>query len=1525
MKSRSRYLLLLILLSFSVCLMPISAQDSGDSGESPAETGLHVNTDSGLRFGHLTARQTAASLPPLSLDANTTASPAADSDLPTRDGQSQASSGPTTVLIVLDSPAALESVPSSTNGLTPSAEATVQAASVQASSRQTQLISRLRGFRGVQVLGRTRLTINAVAAVVDASQIDAIAALPGVQAVIPDQYGTLDNANSVPFINTIQAWEAAGGYTGSGIRVGIIDSGIDYTHANFGGSGNLSHFTGNDRTNIADFGFDGSKVVGGYDFVGEGWTSGQPLHGAGGSPLGSAWVFAAGDNDPLDCAANGHGSHVAGTVAGFGVDGGGATFTGPWDSTVPFGTMTIGPGVAPEASLYALKIGDCTTSVSFVAAVLAFDFAVDPNGDGNPSDHLDVVNNSYGGAYGSALEVLDTQVNLASQAGVIVVMSAGNEGDTYYINGDPSVSPWGISVAASAADTSYSGLELTTGDGSYPSYPTNIAANPSTGGATGSHGPYSLRLVGGTGNSQGCNAANYSGFAGEVGLIIWSATASGCGSGTRMTNAVNNGNVAGLVVVSANPADFPFINLACTYLGGPSPIPCVSITNADGQNLAANIGAFTVRFDSSIRVVGLGASTSIADTLAGFSSRGPSIIDQTTGETILKPDITAPGMAIVSTDVGTGNEAISESGTSMASPHVTGVAALMRQVHPTWSVSEIKALMMNTANHDLWTDINQTGDNYGVSRIGAGRVDVGLALGSEVIAYASAHPERVSVSFSLVEVIDSVTVSQSITIENRGSSSQTYNLSFQNLNNTPGVTFGVSPSQVTVGAGASQTVQVTLTANEASMANVNTPDPTTPVTQSGAFGNLPRERIMEAGGYVVFTPTTTTSTLRVPVHALARPASDMAAAGPLQIGQADVGIAALQLAGNDIFTGLNTPLDIISQVSAFEVVGEDPQTLDPSIANADIQYVGVTSDYASVLELCSGDPACAIANTTVYIGVVTYGDWSTMSCFDACFDIGFDSDENNGYDTHAFNFETGYLINADFTDTILSWYTDGASWVWGSGNVVSATDFLNGYDPSTLETYVYNNNVIVYPVAADAIGLTTGNTDFQFDVLASSAFITGDWLPIDPPYWYSYDVANPTYEFNDSYGIAGGPFPGVSMWFDLDGNSIPVGYDVTGLTDPLPPILLLHHHNSADATVGRAELVQVERTTNMDGMMTKTVNNDAPTEAQTVTFTLTVSNNGPGVVEEPIIVDTLPTGLTYVSDTCPVGTTQVAVANGVQITCDLTATGTIIPAGFSLTITIDATVNAGTTGSSLTNEAELTGWNPNSTDTDPSNNISYVSVCVGGTPGNCNPPPRVSDVQENTGISLISYPTVGTNVSQLRVMFNMPVRGGTTTDGASNAANYRLLAEGSSAGFQTSVCNAPIDAGDAALGLGASYNAGTNSTSLTITSAPLAAGNYRLIVCGSTSILNTQGVALDGNNDGGAGDDAVINFTVNFSGSGVVSPDGTVGSSSLTSQQLDAMSLPATGEVPWYMPTPAAIALVVMGAVVVGIVVIRRR
>ncbi len=163
------------------------------------------------------------------------------------------------------------------------------------------------------------------------------------------------------------------------------------------------------------------------------------------------------DPDPTDC--NGHGTPVAGTAAGFGVNSDGTTYTGTYGSSTQFDSLRIGPGVAPKATLYALKVFGCDGSTDVTD--LALEWAVDPNGDGDFSDHLDVVNMSLGSDYGSAYDSTAIASDNAAAAGVIVVASAGNSGDTYYISGSPGISARTINVASSVDSTSiYDGFRV---------------------------------------------------------------------------------------------------------------------------------------------------------------------------------------------------------------------------------------------------------------------------------------------------------------------------------------------------------------------------------------------------------------------------------------------------------------------------------------------------------------------------------------------------------------------------------------------------------------------------------------------------------------------------------------------------------------------------------------------------------------------------------------------------------------------------------------------------------------------------------------------------------------------------------------------------------------------------------------------------------------------------------------------------------------------------------------------------------
>ncbi len=115
----------------------------------------------------------------------------------------------------------------------------------------------------------------------------------------------------------------------------------------------------------------------------------------------------------------------------------------------------------------------------------------------------------------------------------------------------------------------------------------------------------------------------------------------------------------------------------------------------------------------------------------------------------------------------------------MATPHVTGIAALVRQAHPRWTAQQVKAAVMNTATHDVWTEPGQTGDVYGPERVGSGRVDALAAVSDDVIAYAADNPSLVSVTFGVVPVGDTTVVRKAkVTVRNLGRTAKTYSTSF---------------------------------------------------------------------------------------------------------------------------------------------------------------------------------------------------------------------------------------------------------------------------------------------------------------------------------------------------------------------------------------------------------------------------------------------------------------------------------------------------------------------------------------------------------------------------------------------------------------------------------------------------------------------------------------------------------------------------------------------------------------------------
>src|SRR5207302_8380375 len=143
----------------------------------------------------------------------------------------------------------------------------------------------------------------------------------------------------------------------------------------------------------------------------------------------------------------------------------------------------------------------------------------------------------------------------------------------------------------------------------------------------------------------------------------------------------------------------------------------LGVAPADGPRLSAADGAATA-------VAGAFITNGNYTGFASFSSGGPRI-----GDSSLKPDVSAPGVSITSTGSGTGNAAATISGTSMSSPHVAGVAALTRQAHPTWTVEDIKAAIVNTGRPSGVL-------GYRTSRGGTGLAQPAGSTATQVVALA---------------------------------------------------------------------------------------------------------------------------------------------------------------------------------------------------------------------------------------------------------------------------------------------------------------------------------------------------------------------------------------------------------------------------------------------------------------------------------------------------------------------------------------------------------------------------------------------------------------------------------------------------------------------------------------------------------------------------------------------------------------------------------------------------------------------
>ncbi|MEU6232662.1 S8 family serine peptidase [Kitasatospora sp. NPDC047058] len=746
-------------------------------------------------------------------------------------------------------------------------------------------------------LYRTRTLLTGLAVTVPADRLPALRALPGVRAVHLVVRKQRDNAYSVPLTGAPGVWAGssadAGGTTGQGVRIGIIDSGIDYTHADFGGPGTEEAYRSVDGAKPAPAGlYPTAKVVGGRDLVGDDYNPDPSAPGYQPDPHP--------DDNPIDCALNGHGTHVAGTAAGLGVTTDGQPYRGPYRPGLDPAGFKVGPGAAPGAQLYAIRVFGCDGATDQLAQAL--DVAADPDGDGDLGDRLDVVNLSLGSRFGSPDDADAVAVDRLSALGTVVVAAAGNEGDVYGIGGSPGTAARALAVAASVDPHSDAdGITVLAPEplaGTVPAHWSGRYQDWSTADVTG-------RLALPADQSDGCAAfteADRQRLTGRIAVLAWSTRESerACGSGPRADHAADAGAVGVLLAADDD-------HLA--EIAGNDRIPAALLAHADGERLrqGAAAGPVDVRLaapGNPLHGVVPQDQPQRTDTLTDFTSRGIGVPG------VVKPDLAAPGETIWSAKAGSGSGGQREDGTSMATPLVAGLAALVRAAHPDWTVEQLKAALMNTAG-DTWLGDGGTGPVYGPERTGAGRARVDAAVRTPAVAYAAgegAVEGSVGVSFGPVAVGGPFTATREVEVRNLSGTAVTYRTGYAAATELPGARYEIAPGRVEVPAGGTARVRVTL-AVPGQLGR--TPDPTIATLQGGKA----RSYRGELSGRLLLTPESDQElpVLRVPVLAAPRPASDLTGAAPIRLGRSEALVT---------LVGTPAPAGQPGLLSAFALGGE---------------------------------------------------------------------------------------------------------------------------------------------------------------------------------------------------------------------------------------------------------------------------------------------------------------------------------------------------------------------------------------------------------------------------------------------------------------------------------------------------------------------------------------------------------------------------------------------------------------------------
>jgi minor extracellular serine protease Vpr len=871
--------------------------------------------------------------------------------------------------------------------------------------RQDAIKGQIAGL-GSEVLGQYQIAYNGIKVDAPRNRLNELAALPGVEAVKAIEEHHPGNADSVPWIGAPGVWDDLD-LTGEGISIAIIDTGIDYTHANFGGPGTVEAFeqaeaTSTEPADPALFGPDAPKVKGGFDFVGDDYNAGDPENDV---PQP--------DPNPLDC--NGHGSHVGGTAAGFGVNADGTTYTGPYDGTTHENAFRIGPGVAPEADLYALRVFGCAGSTQ--VTVDAIEWAVD--------NEVDVINMSLGAVFGRPDDPSAEASNNAALAGVIVVVSAGNSGAQHYITGSPSVGTRTIAVAGQDTIGETPGVLLELSDAGGDPIGSIVAQNSNDAELPDGTELEVVVLRDGDGQiSLGCEPDDY-----DPAVVADKLVVTHRGVCARVARAVFGEQAGAAAVAMINdaagypPFEGPITSNPDTGEQFVVTIPFLGI-QGPGQRASASPHpdalAIEAADDGSAVMTNTGIDNPNFTRFAGFSSSGARRIDSW-----LKPDITAPGVSIQSTLIGSGDAGTRVSGTSMAAPHVAGVAALTLQAHPGWDVEDLKAAIVNTGDPGRigQTDPPGSGTGFRISRGGTGLVQPALSTQTSVVAVG--NPGTASLSFGFEELASNYSEALPLTVRNHGDSPATFSLGTSGAAGSPhSVTLSVGSA--TVPAGGETIIDVTLEVPAASVAQANL--------------------MADVAGFVTLTAVAGSNAgidLRVPYYLAVRGLSDVS-------------------------TTLNRPLTPGQNVTA-RVTNDGPRAgdadffqwglSDPNdgLEQNDLRAVGTQAwDFPGLGRM-------------VTFAINTWTRWDNNAVDE--YDILIDSTGDGEWDHAVVGIDFGLVSAGLFNGQMASITVDletGQAAAWFLAN------------------YRFNNGVTLLHVPAAAIGLSEANSDFTYSAAAFS-------------------------------------------------------------------------------------------------------------------------------------------------------------------------------------------------------------------------------------------------------------------------------------------------------------------------------------------------------------------------------------------------------------------------------------------------------